>query len=107
MKVNIVKPMESVMQLPHFIVIEAAHVDWLNNDEINDIIGVITGCNPETEYSWRYVVINTYSQKVDYCDRFSTKPMTFLTAGKFFDLYYGKWKQAFDNLSFNLGNVFE
>ena len=108
MKVNIIKPIKPVVQLPHFIIIEAAHSDWLKSSKVNYIIELLTGCNPETAESWRFVIINTDNQKVDYHDRYAecTGPITFLIEQDFFEMYYGGWKQAFDQRNLSIGNVF-
>ena len=108
MKVNIVKPMKPVIELPIFIVIKPNEGEWFDCDDINNNVEILTGYNPGTESSWRYVIINTYNETVDYHDRFpdSLKPVIHLTEQEFFIKYNNVWREAIKELDLEYGDVF-
>ena len=109
MKVNIVKPMQPAIELPMFIVIKPNEGEWFDCDDLNNNVEILTGYNPGTASSWRYVIINAYNETVDYHDRAPSSLVTTaarLTEQEFFIKYNGVWREAIKQLDLEYGDVF-
>ena len=106
MKVNIVKPQPIKPKLTKYIIIiPDDDEEWFNDNEINELIDFFTGDYGQTSDCWRYVVVNTESQTVDYVDRKPNGQTTFLYLSEFNESEY--WANAFDNMNIRQGNVYD
>ena len=104
MKVNIVRPQPIKPKLTKYIVVVPdAGKAWLNENEINELIGSFIGEIELTATYWRYVIINTEKQTIDYLDHKPNNQTTFVCLSEFNESQY--WANAFDHLNIRFGNV--
>ena len=107
MKVNIVRPQPIRPKLTKYIVItpdpELNDNEWFDDEEVNKLMDFFTGEMGSTATCWRYVIVNTEQQTVDYLDRKPSGQTTFVCLSEFNKSQY--WANAFDHLNISFGSV--
>lgn len=107
MKINIVKPMKIAKSLSKYVVIIPDNdEEWFDDNEINELLDFFTGEYGQTSDCWRYVIVNTERQTVDYVDRKPEGVIAFVVRYSTF-LESSYWANAFDHMNIRQGNIYD